>query len=332
MLNIHYNRIFCKTTLDVFVEMGRERPLCPALPIEQLHPGQGRCGMKRRFEGLHQTDQSAGHDVPDGLFLVRVQRAQYRWHPQKPFYHLRFVVLEPQQFEGRPFGARVYCSSKALWKLAWFLHDFGYDADLLGHDEVDDKNLVRTPQRGQDQPHRSERHHTTQPRRFCSGKSVGRAGYPPARCDEWPGGSPMNFSYTQISQYRTCLRRYRYRYLDGWKQKDNRASMMFGRAFEQALGALFRREDPGQVFFHEWSAFKNLDLEFSGCDSWIECWSKASCSSLDSARRTASASRQPHRHLQIKVTKHLSERKRLRRLSGCDRQSRRIKVFAGVED
>lgn len=46
----------------------------------------------------------------------------------------------------------------------------------------------------------------------------------------------MNFSYTQISQYRTCLRRYRYRYLDGWKQKDNRASMMFGRAFEQALG------------------------------------------------------------------------------------------------
>lgn len=143
MLNIHYNRIFCKITWSVFVEMGRERPLCPALQIEQLHLGQGRCGMKRRFEGLHQTDQSAGHNVPDGLFLVRVQRAQYRWHPQKPFYHLRFVVLEPQQFEGRPFGARVYCSSKALWKLAWFLHDFGYDADLLAHDEVDDKNLVR---------------------------------------------------------------------------------------------------------------------------------------------------------------------------------------------
>ena len=37
----------------------------------------------------------------------------------------------------------MYCSSKALWQLAWFLRDFGYDADLLGHDEVDDKNLVR---------------------------------------------------------------------------------------------------------------------------------------------------------------------------------------------
>ncbi len=27
----------------------------------------------------------------------------------------------------------------------------------------------------------------------------------------------MNYSYTQISQYLTCPRRYRYRYLDGWK-------------------------------------------------------------------------------------------------------------------
>lgn len=59
----------------------------------------------------------------------------------------------------------------------------------------------------------------------------------------------MNFSYTQISQYRTCLRRYRYRYLDGWKQKDNRASMMFGRAFEQALGALFAEKIPDRSFF-----------------------------------------------------------------------------------
>jgi hypothetical protein len=98
--------------------------------------------MKRRFQGLHQADLSATSDIPDGLFLVRVQRAQYRWHAQKPFYLLRFAVLEPKQFEGRTFTGRVYCSAKALWKLTWFLRDFGYDADLLGHDEVDDKNLV----------------------------------------------------------------------------------------------------------------------------------------------------------------------------------------------
>jgi hypothetical protein len=98
--------------------------------------------MKRRFQGLHQADRSAASDVPDGLFLVRVQRAQYRWHAQKPFYLLRFSVLEPQQVEGKTFAGRVYCSAKALWKLTWFLRDFGYDADLLDHDEVDDKNLV----------------------------------------------------------------------------------------------------------------------------------------------------------------------------------------------
>ena len=64
----------------------------------------------------------------------------------------------------------------------------------------------------------------------------------------------MTYSYTQISQYLTCPRRYRHRYLDGWKEKDTRAAMLFGRAFEQALGAYFRREDPGAVLFREWSA------------------------------------------------------------------------------
>jgi PD-(D/E)XK nuclease superfamily len=57
----------------------------------------------------------------------------------------------------------------------------------------------------------------------------------------------MTYSYTQISQYLTCPRRYRHRYLDGWKEKDTRGAMLFGRAFEQALGAYFRRQDPGDV-------------------------------------------------------------------------------------
>src|SRR3954470_14803339 len=82
------------------------------------------------------------------------------------------------------------------------------------------------------------------------------------------GGSVMTYSYSQISQYLTCPRRYRYRYLDGWKQKENRAPMLFGRAFEQALGALFRREDPGDVFFREWSACKDNEPEFSDRDNW----------------------------------------------------------------
>ena len=78
----------------------------------------------------------------------------------------------------------------------------------------------------------------------------------------------MTYSYTQISQYLTCPRRYRHRYLDGWKEKDTRAAMLFGRAFETALGALFRRKDPGAVLFTEWSACRSQDLHYSDRDSW----------------------------------------------------------------
>ena len=76
----------------------------------------------------------------------------------------------------------------------------------------------------------------------------------------------MTYSYTQISQYLTCPRRYRHRYLDGWKEKDTRAAMLFGRAFERALGALFRKEDPGAVLFAEWSACQSQGLHYSNGD------------------------------------------------------------------
>ena len=78
----------------------------------------------------------------------------------------------------------------------------------------------------------------------------------------------MTYSYTQISQYLTCPRRYCHRYLDGWQEKDHRAAVMFGRAFEQALAALFRREDPAAVLFEQWVARKNSKLIYSGNDTW----------------------------------------------------------------
>ena len=52
--------------------------------------------MRRYFESLRPADVSAIHSVPDGIFLVRVDRAQYRWHKQKPYYEIRFAVLEAQ--------------------------------------------------------------------------------------------------------------------------------------------------------------------------------------------------------------------------------------------
>ena len=78
----------------------------------------------------------------------------------------------------------------------------------------------------------------------------------------------MNYSYTQISQYLACPRRYRHRYLDGWQEKDTRAAMIFGRAFEQAIAALFRREDPAAVLFEQWARAKQLHLSYSGHDTW----------------------------------------------------------------
>jgi CRISPR/Cas system-associated exonuclease Cas4 (RecB family) len=62
----------------------------------------------------------------------------------------------------------------------------------------------------------------------------------------------MVYSFTQISQYLRCPRSYRYRYLDGWREKETRAAMTFGRCFENALGAFFRGEDSGAALFSEW--------------------------------------------------------------------------------
>ena len=99
--------------------------------------------MKRRLEGLREAARSTSDEVPDGLFLVRVERVQYRWHAQKPFYALRFSLLEPQEFAGRVISARLYCTTRALWKLSWFLRDFGYDSELLGRDELDEHALQK---------------------------------------------------------------------------------------------------------------------------------------------------------------------------------------------
>jgi hypothetical protein len=35
----------------------------------------------------------------------------------------------------------LYCTERALWKLNWFLRDFGYDTQLLKDDQIDEKAL-----------------------------------------------------------------------------------------------------------------------------------------------------------------------------------------------
>jgi hypothetical protein len=97
--------------------------------------------MRRQIPGLHSGREDRERDL-DGLFLVRVERAAYRWHPQKPFLEIRFNVLEPTACEGRTLSSRLYCTERALWKLSWFLRDFGYDSELLSRDQVDEKAVL----------------------------------------------------------------------------------------------------------------------------------------------------------------------------------------------
>jgi hypothetical protein len=97
--------------------------------------------MKRQVPGLAETARDSRPEIPDGIFLVRVGGAQFRWHAQKPFYILRLSILEPSTLAGQFIIGRLYCTQKAMWKLGWFLRDFLYDPDLLAHEQVDEKAL-----------------------------------------------------------------------------------------------------------------------------------------------------------------------------------------------
>ena len=113
----------------------------------------------------------------------------------------------------------------------------------------------------------------------------------------------MTYSYTQISQYLTCPRRYRHRYLDGWKEKDTRAALLFGRAFEQALGAYFRRKDPGADLFAEWSQCQSQGLHYSNGDSWDRMLRQGIMLLTRFCQDDRIQVSQPRRNLQIKFTR-----------------------------
>jgi hypothetical protein len=98
--------------------------------------------MRRQISGLHAADRCAADQIPEGVFLVRVQTINFRRQAQKPYYTLALAILEPRRFARHVLSSRLYCSPKALWKLNWFLRDFGYDTELLGRDEVDETQLV----------------------------------------------------------------------------------------------------------------------------------------------------------------------------------------------
>jgi len=63
-------------------------------------------------------------------------------------------------------------------------------------------------------------------------------------------------------------RQYRYRYLDAWCEKEDKAAMIFGRCFESALSAYFAGEDSTARFYQEWRKYQDASLAYPKNDSW----------------------------------------------------------------
>jgi len=117
----------------------------------------------------------------------------------------------------------------------------------------------------------------------------------------------MTYSHTQIAQYLRCPRSYRYRYLDGWREKETRPALLFGRCFEQALGAYFRREDCAVALFNEWAKYQEPQLEYSHGDSWERMFRQG----VQLLERLAQHNRveisHPSQNLQIKLVRPLAK-------------------------
>jgi len=70
--------------------------------------------MRRQIPGLHLNQQGVENKL-DGLFLVRVDRARYRWHPQKPFVEIQFVDSGAETLRNpAPVGAVVLHGKSSL--------------------------------------------------------------------------------------------------------------------------------------------------------------------------------------------------------------------------
>jgi CRISPR/Cas system-associated exonuclease Cas4 (RecB family) len=115
----------------------------------------------------------------------------------------------------------------------------------------------------------------------------------------------MTYSFTQISQYLRCPRQYRYRYLDGWREKEDKASMIFGRSFEKGLHAYFTREDSTTAFFQEWRKYQDTLLEYAKNDSWDRLYHQGIHLLERFAQDDRVRIRRPKKNLQVKLNRSL---------------------------
>jgi hypothetical protein len=115
----------------------------------------------------------------------------------------------------------------------------------------------------------------------------------------------MTYSYTQISQYLRCPRSYRYRYLDGWREKDTRAAMVFGRCFEKALAAHFEQQDSTLALFKEWAAFRDTAFQYRKGESWDRLLHQGVHLLEKFVRDDRVRIQHPKENLQLKITQSL---------------------------
>jgi hypothetical protein len=115
----------------------------------------------------------------------------------------------------------------------------------------------------------------------------------------------MIFSYTQIAHYLRCPRSYRYRYLDGWREKETRAALIFGRCFEKALEAYFCGEDCGAVLYREWGAYQGAKFEYKKDESWDRILRQGIQLLQFFVQEDRVRVRNPRENFQIKVTQEL---------------------------
>jgi len=115
----------------------------------------------------------------------------------------------------------------------------------------------------------------------------------------------MTYSYTQIASYLRCPRSYRHRYLDGWREKDNRPALLFGRCFEQGLAAFFSGQDSSAVLFSEWSTYQDAQIQYSRGDSWERMFRQGVQLLERLAQDNRIQIRHPQKNMQVKLLRSL---------------------------
>jgi hypothetical protein len=117
----------------------------------------------------------------------------------------------------------------------------------------------------------------------------------------------MLFSYTQIAHYLRCPRSYRHRYLDGWREKETRAAMIFGRCFEKALESYFCGDDCGATLYREWGAYRDTPFEYKKGETWDRLVHQGVHLLELFAQDNRVHIPQPKENLQIKMVRELSD-------------------------